>query len=522
MTSGEARVEQPGDPASRTLFAALDAMPSAMVAVSADGTINYVNRQAVRTFGYAADELLGRPAAMLIPDADVGDGQQLTARRKDGSTFPVEVSLTPLPTDVGAWTLAGVVDITARRAAEDKVRGLSRARLALAELNAEVLLVESSRELYDATCRAVAKGSPHTAAWVALPNACGELVVATRAGDAGPLDDVTLLSDLPGLADALGDQARWICGDVAAGTSGPWREWALSQGIAAVISLPLRCDGKPVALVAVTSTRRELLDDEFVALLETMADNVSIALDRHTARERMLAIDSQRVELLGRLVAAQEEERGRIADDVHDHSVQALAALDLRLGLHRTQVLQLAPELVDSVDVLIAGLIEVTDGLRHLLFDLEAADSDVSLVDQLTDALDHVFEDADLVHTLEVVPGSGARSGTEYADLVPDIRGQAVRIFKEALANVRRHAEASTVRVTVTPDEQGVEVMVADDGVGPTADVAGLRSGPGHRGLDGMRDRAEVAGGWCRIERADHLTVLRFWLPRTHADAPRT
>ena len=118
----------------------LDAAPNAIVAVDADGLIRYVNAQTARTFGYAAAELLGEPVEVLIPERLVpghsqrreafsansharpmGIGLDLWARRKDGTEFPVEISLSPLDTDDGRVVFATVVDITARKAAESQV-----------------------------------------------------------------------------------------------------------------------------------------------------------------------------------------------------------------------------------------------------------------------------------------------------------------------------------------------------------------------------------------------------------------
>jgi len=115
----------------------LDAAPNAIVAVDADGVIRYANVQAARTFGYAAAELLGSPVELLIPERLVpghsqrraafsanprarpmGTGLELWARRKDGTEFPVEISLSPLDTEDGRVVFATVVDITARKAAE--------------------------------------------------------------------------------------------------------------------------------------------------------------------------------------------------------------------------------------------------------------------------------------------------------------------------------------------------------------------------------------------------------------------
>lgn len=113
----------------------LEAAPDGMVIVDSDGTITLVNAQVEAMFGYSRRELVGRPVELLVPER-FGELHQahrrgysatprtrpmslagdLFARRKDGSEFPVEISLAPLTTDDGVLISAAVRDITERRA----------------------------------------------------------------------------------------------------------------------------------------------------------------------------------------------------------------------------------------------------------------------------------------------------------------------------------------------------------------------------------------------------------------------
>src|SRR5438552_3874920 len=84
------------------------------------------------------------------------------------------------------------------------------------------------------------------------------------------------------------------------------------------------------------------------------------------------------------------------------------------------------------------------------------------------------------------------------------------RIAQEALDNVRRHARAEHVEVLVATREGGVFVRVWDDGLGFTAQEVL----PEHSGLVSMRERAQLAGGWCRVQSLPALgTKVEFWLP---------
>jgi hypothetical protein len=120
--------------------AVFDASPNAIVAVDVDARLRYVNPQAARTFGYAHEELLGQPIELLLPERlserhvnhrsafighpiarPMGIGLDLAGRRKDGSEFPVEISLSPVPTASGLQVFATIVDISARKAMENEL-----------------------------------------------------------------------------------------------------------------------------------------------------------------------------------------------------------------------------------------------------------------------------------------------------------------------------------------------------------------------------------------------------------------
>ena len=77
---------------------------------------------------------------------------------------------------------------------------------------------------------------------------------------------------------------------------------------------------------------------------------------------------------------------------------------------------------------------------------------------------------------------------------------------------MRKHARASTVAVELLVIEDGCLVRIVDDGVG--YDPADVEDRPGHLGLVLIRERAELAGGWCRIESSPGLgTTVEFWVP---------
>jgi PAS domain S-box-containing protein len=211
----------------------------------------------------------------------------------------------------------------------------------------------------------------------------------------------------------------------------------------------------------------------------------------------------QRRALLSRLEQAQEQERLRIAADIHDDSIQVMSAVDMRLQMLERQV--------DSSDAVAAiGEIKDTvqlaiDRLRHLLFELRPP----------------VLDREGLAPALEIYlerMGSETGIGVELVDQMPtepppDLRALAFRIAQEALSNVRKHANASRVVVNLSGSESGLSVRITDDGDGFDRSRAEVAE-PGHLGLSTMRERAELAGGSFLIESAPGSgTTVEFRLP---------
>jgi CheY-like chemotaxis protein len=95
----------------------LEGAPDAMVCVDRRGRIARVNAQTERLFGYQRDELVGEPVGILIPE------MVLSARRRDGSTFPTEISLSTIDTDDGPLVIAAVRDVTERLESPGQLAG---------------------------------------------------------------------------------------------------------------------------------------------------------------------------------------------------------------------------------------------------------------------------------------------------------------------------------------------------------------------------------------------------------------
>jgi PAS domain S-box-containing protein len=122
----------------------LESAPDAMVIVNSDGKIVVVNSQTEILFGYTRQELIGQPVEMLLPAhlgrlhakhrasflaephvRPMGPEQELLGKRKNGTNFPVEISLSPLRTPQGLFVTSAVRDITKRKHAEEQIQKLN-------------------------------------------------------------------------------------------------------------------------------------------------------------------------------------------------------------------------------------------------------------------------------------------------------------------------------------------------------------------------------------------------------------
>lgn len=214
-----------------------------------------------------------------------------------------------------------------------------------------------------------------------------------------------------------------------------------------------------------------------------------------TERRRAEQQLTDRRRLLAHLVEAQEKERQRIAWDVHDDTIQAMVAVDMRLQLLARRLPDEHRATVDQLDGAVRSTIS---RLRNLVFRVRPPGIErQGLRDSLAAYLADISMPAEIHDDLEQEPDDDAAITI-------------FRICQEALTNIRKHARASSVVITLSTVDGGFLVLVADDGVG----IPDLDPNSGHFGLIEMRERAEAAGGWCTASaREGGGTVVEFWLP---------
>jgi two-component system, NarL family, sensor kinase len=270
----------------------------------------------------------------------------------------------------------------------------------------------------------------------------------------------------------------------------------MTQGLRYHASIPLYFRDTPLGIMNVTTPAwRQLTRDE-LRLLSTVASQVGIAIERGR-----LAEESTRL--------ARAEERARIAREIHDTLAQGLTAIALHIEGGINQLERDPPRARERLEQALALCRASLEDARRSVLDLRTVPlAGKSLVEALG-ATGRAFtaETGIRVH----VHAEG--------DLHLPLRTEAelFRIAQEALTNVRRHARATDVAITVRPRGSRVQLVVRDDGQGFDATARH----EGRYGLLGMRERARLLGGAVRVEgRPGRGTVVRVTVPLPAEDQP--
>jgi two-component system, NarL family, sensor histidine kinase UhpB len=220
----------------------------------------------------------------------------------------------------------------------------------------------------------------------------------------------------------------------------------------------------------------------------------------HQAFRRMLErLEAERRRAATVALSAQEEERARVARDLHDEVNQSLTGLLLRLEAVRDRATpELARELAETkalANQAMQELLTLARALRPTALD------DLGLKAALSALVDELGEKSGIETSFE---GIG-----ELTDVPMDVQLVTYRVAQEALSNATQHSGADQIDVLVARDAEGVELAVSDDGGGFTFEQAtrGL-------GIGGMRERALLVGGDLTVESRPEIgTRVRLLVP---------
>ena len=263
----------------------------------------------------------------------------------------------------------------------------------------------------------------------------------------------------------------------------------------AELAVPVIVKGEVVAVITVDSTSSPAFDESDVTTLETLADQLAVAIQN-------IQLYQQQREQSRRLAVV--EERDRIGRDLHDGVIQSIYAVGLTLEDIAYQAPQEPAEVPLRLEEAIGDLNRVIGDIRSYIMDLRPRELQGRRFDDALGTLVKYLEDRTAV----------AVSLDVNVDLVGLSESYAVNlwhILQEAFSNVEKYAQAENVSLSLEVSDGQLNLTIADDGVGFDPKKAELGKG---YGLPNIKDRAEGLGGILMIDTAPGKgTRLRISFP---------
>lgn len=452
----------------------LDAAPDATLVVSGTGEIVFVNDHAGEMFGCDPERMLGLVVEELLPEVlrsvhrahrnryraeptvrSMGAGLNLSALRSDGSTFPVEISLSPLRLGDEVFAVAAVRDITDRVESEDR---LHRVLHTLDASDDAMLIFDADTLCYAFVNAGAVRMTGYT--------------------------EAELLTMTPLHLNPYATEAQYhelVASLLTDGTPATVRQATM-----------LRKDGSEVP---VEKTYHAAPPDRHGRRwVIVMARDITTRLAAAAALRQ-----SQQALHDAEQVVAIAEDRERIARDLHDTVIQRLFGEGLKLLGTMNVVDEPARNRIQST---IDGLDQTIKELRLAVFSLQGGDPQpTGLRGRLLTTL------------TEASSGLGFEPRLQFDGPIETIDNsiaeQLIPVLREALSNISRHAHARNVRVSVGVDDD-ITLTVSDDGVGVPHEVIG-----GH-GLANMTERARRLGGDASIAGQPEGGALLTWRVPLH------
>ncbi len=463
--------------------------PSGMAVTSPDGHFLHVNPALCRFLGYSAEELRQMTWADVTHPDDYERSAELVRqllageipvievekryRHKDGSCVCGHVSVSLVRDDEGRplHRTVQIVDITRRVAMQEQLRASERYFRSLIENALDVITVLEA----DGTIRYESPAIERVLGYTS------EERIGTNAFSYLDPDDAVRLERL-----------------VMRGSR--------TSGAAAAIQF--RARHKDGSWRYLEAAGRNLLDDPAVAGIVVNSRDITErkAMERalRESRETLRRSHQELQSFTGVLMTAAEEERARLARELHDDLNQRLAALSLELGQLRRQ----KPFSAGALAQRLAGLEELvgqlSDDVRNMAYRLHPATLDYLGLEAALDS------ECDQFSAREGIAVELKSHGLPE-ELPRDVSLCLYRVAQESLRNVARHARSDRARVTVTGDGAGIRLCVEDFGQGfnpvPSGRGAGL-------GIISMAERVRLVGGQLTVRSEPGKgTRVEAWVP---------
>jgi len=298
-----------------------------------------------------------------------------------------------------------------------------------------------------------------------------------------------------GIAGTVAEQGEiLVVDDVSRDLRVSRRPVMAEEGLIAFVSVPLKSKERVVGVLNMASRRPRSFPQQEVQLLTAMGHQLGIAIENAQLYQELQLREQMRSELLRQIISAQEDERRRVARELHDVTSQALATLAVRLEGLTTLPESNTENIRTRLEGIKSLLATSSKEVHGLIYDLRPSLlDDLGLSAALRSCAHKSLDELGVEVHLEVVG--------EEKRLTPEVEISLFRIVQEAITNIASHAQAESTYISLEFKEKSVTVQVEDDGVGfDLSRVFSSVDASESAGLLGMKERAELLGGTLTID----------------------
>jgi PAS domain S-box-containing protein len=466
----------------RNLASTVDLLSDGLLTVDLHQRVLSLNPAAERLLGWTSEEARGLlcteffacsgcltghadapcPIGMALEAGGTAQGVRIQARRRAGEAFPALVTTGLGKDETGHPThfIVTLSDMTTEEAYERQLQGRIRQLTTLNEI-ARALSLLPLRTVEE-TCQEVVQRIA-----AVIGSGCRFDL------DASPSRSTQVTASAPGGHGDSGEAHR----SPETGGDPP-----------GVVAEPVILKGHRIGTLWLAPGPAELTGED--PTFKIIASQVAVAVENAELYEEVQNRGALRRQLLQRIVVAQEEERHRIARELHDEVGQGLTALVMQLGAVETALPSGASELREQLAGIRSLTSQTVGEVRRLMLDLRPAVlDDLGLVPAIRWYVESHISPTGIGATVSI-------SGLDEQQRLPRrVELVAFRLTQEAVTNVLRHAKATRITVALERRGEMLEVSIIDDGCGFDTGARrrlGLRSG---WGLVGMQERVSLLGG---------------------------
>ena len=468
--------------------AMIESSGDAIVGHTLDQRIVYWNRGAESIYGHAPDDVIGQPSSILMPPGQnelpgvierIRLGEQVehyeTRRlRKNGTVIDVSIAVSPISTRDGEVVGVSVVgrDISQRKQADEALLRLA----AIVDSSEDAIIGKTM----DTTIVSWNRGAEQIYGYTAAEAIGRPISILLPPGSE---------DEVPAIMERLRRGEK-----VENYETKRKRKDGTVIDVSVTVSL-IRMRGGEI--VGASAVARDITERK-----QAEAARLHIArLEESQAAHRLL---------LERVFETQEQERRRIARELHDEAGQLMASLLVGLrALDDSKTVDEAKAWAQRLRGIAARAIDEVGRLARGLHSSVLDDHGLGV------ALERYVADYSTAHKIAT---NLTLNDPDMNDLPPAVQLAVFRIVQEALTNVARHSGATVISIRLARSGMGLEATIADNGAGFEVNAASVRS-EAHLGLQSMRERAAILGGTVNVTSDSMGTSIQVQLPLEERDS---